>query len=175
MSSTEDNKLELEKIFFKKPMFYMKILGVNPYLKRTIPIIILVVFNIFSIFTGSIMEITFSVLNIKEVIKALDSFGPSIVKLVTTGKLGYLFSKRKDFIEIIAQCKGLFFADNPFSNDKKIFEIKMRYAKLATTFSLLAFWLAHFTNIGFSLRPSILMLKDYFSGNPIEKMMPFNA
>lgn len=164
--------------FFKRPIQLMNFLGVSPYKDRTFALLLFVSFNSIAILTGAITEMTFSFVHFKkkDIIKGLDSFGPAIVKTVTTLKILYLWNRSVLFKSVIEECQELIFNEKDISTDKKKYEIKENTFKLAEKFCILTFLLAMFTNISFSCRPLIIMSNQYFSSDKmVEKQMPFNA
>lgn len=167
----------LMESFFKRPIQFMNFLGVNPYKKRTMALFLLAGFNAFAILVGAVTESTFSLIHFKknDIIKALDGFGPALVKTVTTLKILYLWNQSETFQNTIRECKELLAQDQIITVDMEKFKIKSHYFKLAERLTLLTFFLAMFTNISFCLRPCVIMLSNHLSGREVDKLMPFNA
>lgn len=168
---------DLQTSFFKRPVQLMNFLGINPYKPKTVALIILASFNAFSIFIGAATESTYSFKQFrrKDIVKGLDSFGPALVKTVTTLKILYLWNRSEVFINVIEECKEFFFEKNEITKDPRKQAVQSRMHSLATKFTILTFWLAMFTNISFCCRPWVIMLSNHLNGLEVEKLMPFNA
>lgn len=168
---------ELMASFFKRPVQLMEVLGISPYKRKTFALILLAAFNTIAIFTGAMTEMTFSFIQFrkKDVIKGLDSFGPAIVKTVTTLKILYLWNRSKLFRNVIKECHELIFYEKDITKDERKDVIKVKNFKLAEKFCILTLLLAMFTNISFSCRPFVIMLSNHLNDRKVEKLMPFNA
>lgn len=156
--------------FYKIPRLSGRIVGIWPEYKRSWATSLTCAFSFFVVLVGACGENLYGIVNLDNLIKALEAFCPGSTKAVSVLKLCIFVIYHREWFELVERLRVILYSSRSYEAQKLL----VGKSTIANRLSFLLVSSGSITNMTFNIQPLIMGTYRWVYGIPGQLDLPFN-